>query len=124
MEMPDTPAVIHIDRDRLRQVMLNLLNNAQDAVRSGGTISLVLTSEDGYADLSVSDTGPGIPPEDHERVFEPFYTTKDQGCGLGLALVKRFTEEAGGTATCEASEGRGARFRVRLPETSSSQRRG
>jgi signal transduction histidine kinase len=122
VETPDTPVIICIDRDRLRQMMLNLLNNAQDAVGKGGEISVALSRRDGWADITVADTGPGIPPEDSERVFEPFYTTKDKGCGLGLALVKRYAQEGGGTVTCDADGEPGGRFRIRLPEASPPRR--
>jgi signal transduction histidine kinase len=117
---PDSQVATRIDRDRVRQILLNLLNNAQDAAGQGGQISVALEHSDGWADVIVSDNGPGVPEEDRERVFEPFYTTKEKGCGLGLSLVKRFAEEAGGTARCESKAGRGARFRVRLPEKSAA----
>jgi two-component system sensor histidine kinase HydH len=116
MQLPDRPVLVHIDRDRFRQMVLNLLNNARDAVGQDGEISIVLRSQDGWADISIEDSGPGIAPEHRDRIFDPFFSTKGRGCGLGLALVKRFAEEAGGTVVCDDDVARGARFRICLPE--------
>jgi signal transduction histidine kinase len=114
-EFADEAPVVRMDRDRFRQLILNLLNNAREAAGRNGEISVVLCEREGWADLRVIDSGPGVPRDQHDRIFEPFYTTKDRGCGLGLALVKRFTEEAGGVVTCEGTGGCGGRFRVCLP---------
>ena len=114
-ELPDDPIIVHMDRDRFRQLALNLLNNAREAADRGGEVLVLLRSLDGWAELSVTDSGPGVPDNQRERVFEPFYTTKARGCGLGLALVKRFAEEVGGVVTCESGPDHGARFRVCLP---------
>jgi signal transduction histidine kinase len=97
-------------------MILTLLNNARDAVGQSGEISITLRSRDGWADISVEDSGPGIAPEQRDRIFEPFFTTRERGCGLGLALVKRFADEAGGTVAYEHNADRGARFRICLPE--------
>jgi signal transduction histidine kinase len=116
IQLPDREVLVHMDRDRFRQMMLNLLNNARDAVDKNGEISITLRTRDGWAHIVVDDSGPGIPPSHRDRIFEPFFTTKERGCGLGLALVKRFAEEAGGTVACEHDVDRGARFRICLPE--------
>jgi len=112
---PSDAVIVRMDRDRFRQLVLNLLINAREAVGRDGEISVRLHTREGWADLSVIDFGPGIPVDQRDRIFEPFYTTKERGCGLGLALVRRFVEEAGGTVTCEDNSGRGARFRICLP---------
>jgi signal transduction histidine kinase len=116
IQAPDTPIWVNVDRARLRQTILNLLNNAHEAIGRGGEISVDLSRRDHWAEIGVTDSGAGITAEHRERIFEPFFTTKDEGCGLGLALVKRFAEEAGGTVVCESDGNRGARFRVCLPE--------
>ncbi|MGD2108866.1 MAG: HAMP domain-containing sensor histidine kinase [Phycisphaerae bacterium] len=122
-QFPDDAVIVRADRDRFRQLVLNLLNNAREAVGRDGAISVCLDKREGWADLSVKDSGPGIPPDQRDHIFEPFHTTKDRGCGLGLTLVRRFAEEAGGTVTCEDRAGKGARFRVCLPLSEPSNRR-
>jgi signal transduction histidine kinase len=104
------------DPSQLRQVFVNLLQNAQQAAGPGGTVSLDAAAEDGQVAVGVSDTGPGIDPTVRARLFEPLVTTKQKGIGLGLALVKRIAERHGGTVAYEP-RGPGARFVVRLPRS-------
>lgn len=112
---------VHMDRDRFRQIMLNLINNAKEATGAGGTIDITIAAADaGMAEVVVADDGPGVPSANRERIFEPFFTTKELGTGLGLALVKRFVEETGGSVTCQRSLPHGARFVLRLPEVASA----
>jgi signal transduction histidine kinase len=121
-QLPDVQAPIHIDRNRLRQIILNLLNNAKEAAGTEGTIEVSLSQADGSVRIVVADDGPGIPDANRERIFEPFFTTKELGTGLGLPLVKRFVEEAGGTVVCHSEPGHGARFRIELPKCSAGVR--
>lgn len=118
LQVPGRAVVARIDRDRFRQIMLNLLNNAREAAGKGGEIQVSLHDRDDEAHITVRDNGRGIPEADREKVFEPFYSTKETGTGLGLALVKAFVEEAGGTAACETNGRAGASFRVVLPRHS------
>jgi signal transduction histidine kinase len=104
----------------LGQVTLNLLVNAIEALPEGSVarnaVTIRLRPEPGQVRLDVEDTGTGIPPEVLPRIFDPFYTTKeDGGTGLGLAISKRIVEEIGGTISVESAPGRGTRFTVRLP---------
>ena len=108
VRLPETPVFIHMDRDRLRQIVLNLINNAKDATGPGGTIEVALVRQAGWIELAVADDGPGVPPPDRERIFEPFYSTKEMGTGLGLPLVRRYVEDVGGSIACKANEPRGA----------------
>lgn len=98
---PHEPVHVVIDPDRLRQTLLNLLNNAREAVGPGGRVSLTLRADDSQAEIIVANNGPGIPPSERNRIFEPFYSTRETGTGLGLALAQRFIEEAGGTVSCD-----------------------
>jgi signal transduction histidine kinase len=114
MHFPIEPAIVCIDRDRLRQIVLNLINNAVEATGDGGTIHVSVSVDEDIVEIAVADDGPGVPLAEREQIFEPFYSTKELGTGLGLALVRRFAEEAGGVITCERNEPAGACFKLRL----------
>jgi signal transduction histidine kinase len=108
---------VHLDRNRFRQIMLNLLTNAKEAVGTEGQIEVTLARHGrDQVEIVVADDGPGVAPVDRDRIFDPFYSTKELGTGLGLAMVKRFVDEAGGSVACEANESNGARFRISFPE--------
>lgn len=113
--MPEQSLGILMDRDRFRQVLLNLLNNACEAMQPGGTIEIALRQEQQSAVMVISDHGEGIPAAIRERIFEPFYSTKHTGTGLGLAIVRRHLEDAGGEVHCAARANSGSEFIVRLP---------
>ena len=104
------------DPSQLRQVFVNLLQNAQEAGGPAGTVTLDAAAADTQVEVGVSDTGPGVDPSVRARLFEPLVTTRQKGIGLGLALVKRIVERHGGTVAYEP-RGRGARFVVRLPRS-------
>ena len=117
---PQTPPVLGV-REQLQQVVLNLVLNAIQATPEHGRI-VVRTTTDTRREqvcLEVVDSGAGIPPEELERIFDPFYTTKDpdQGTGLGLMICHGIVTEHGGSIEVESQEGRGTRFRVRLPRS-------
>ena len=106
--------LVHVDRDQLLQVLHNLVRNGLEAVRGRGTVRVQAKREAGGVAISVSDDGPGIRGEDLSRVFEPYFTTKDGGTGLGLAVARRIVEEHGGTIDVASAPGEGATFTVRL----------
>lgn len=116
---PD-PIWVLIDRARFRQIMLNLLNNAREAVGKGGRIEISVSRSGCSVELIVSDNGPGVPAGSQHRIFEPFYSTKDVGIGLGLALVKKFVDESGGSIVYDGRCDSGGRFVLRLPEASAA----
>jgi len=111
---PVLPAV-QADEDQLRQVFWNLLLNAVQAMRDGGTLSLRTAVADGSAAVEVQDTGYGIPHDILPKIFEPFYTTRARGTGLGLAIVRRIVEDHGGRVAVSSRQGEGTTFRVTLP---------
>ena len=114
---PAKPSV-HVHPDELRQVILNLATNAHEAMPRGGTLAVSTVAEDVSSEsvtILLRDSGVGIPPELHERIFEPFFSTKHNGSGLGLALVRRVVSGAGGTVFCESVVGEGTTFRIVLP---------
>ncbi|HEX8286095.1 MAG TPA: ATP-binding protein [Pyrinomonadaceae bacterium] len=100
----------------LRDALTNLVLNALHATPAGGRVSLSAKASGGRLTVSVTDTGPGVAPEQRERIWEPFFTTKQRGTGLGLAIVRKRIEEAGGTARlAPTTPGEGARFELSLP---------
>jgi len=110
----DLPPVEH-DAGQIQQVLLNLLLNAIQAIDDSGNIRVRLNSEDGFATVSVSDTGGGIAPEHLGNIFRPFFTTKKRGTGLGLSLVSRIVEAHGGRVEVNSTPGEGSQFMVWLP---------
>lgn len=110
------PAVT-ADRDQLRQVFWNLLLNAAQAMRTGGTLTLETGQPEGRVEVIVRDTGPGIPANILPRIFEPFVTSRSGGTGLGLAIVRRIVEDHGGRITVTARDGEGTCFVLSLPDT-------
>ena len=116
---PDLP-IITSDRAQLQQVVLNLLNNALDAVSEGGRIVVSSRPADDGVEVAVADNGTGIPEELHDRIFDPFFTTKapGEGSGLGLSICHTIMKGLGGTLSFSSALGRGTTFRVRLPRSS------
>ena len=104
-----------VDATQLQQVLVNLVKNATQAMTTGGTLTLQTgeTSEEVW--VSVSDTGGGIPQEQINRIFEPFYTTKKKGSGLGLMIVQRIVRAHNGRIELDSRVGRGTTFRIWLP---------
>jgi signal transduction histidine kinase len=108
---------LYLDQNQFRQVLLNLLRNSQEAMLDGGRITIHIREEaDGAVELVVADTGVGIEPVEAHKVFDPFYSTKDTGTGLGLAFVQQVIIEHGGEVNCTGQPGRGAAVKLLLPE--------
>jgi two-component system sensor histidine kinase AtoS len=108
------PAV-RADRDQLRQVLLNLVTNAYDAMPEGGLVVLEVATDPDGVRITVADTGSGIDDEALDRLFEPFFTTKAKGIGLGLSVAHRIVEAHGGSLSVKAQPGTGASFSLTLP---------
>ncbi len=112
------------DEERLRQVLVNLGLNALEAVREGGLVRVSCRTESGPPELPgeahvavlVDDDGEGVPPEARDRIFEPFYTSKAKGSGLGLSIVHAIVAQHGGRIRVEQSPDGGARFAITLPQ--------
>lgn len=103
------------DAEKLQQALLNLVNNALEAMPDGGELTIRVTTEDDWNLISVSDSGPGIASDLQDLVFEPFFTRKGAGTGLGLSITKRIIEEHGGSLSISSIPEAGACFTVRLP---------
>jgi signal transduction histidine kinase len=112
---PESPVVLRGDADLLKQALLNLVTNAIEAMCSGGSLRLVTSTENGSVRLEVADTGPGIPAAQRDRVFQLYFTTKNMGSGIGLALTYRAVQLHNGTIAFDSEEGRGTTFRLEFP---------
>ena len=116
-QFPETLPSVHVDPVHAGQVVMNLLSNAVQAMGDrGGTLRLCARQNGGHVVLlEVSDTGPGVPPENLERIFEPLFTTKARGIGLGLAVSKSLAQANGGDLAVTSEPGRGATFIFAMP---------
>jgi len=106
------------DGQKLRQVFTNVMKNALEAIdprRPGGQVTVNLFVEDDRATVEVADNGVGIAPEDREKIFLPFFTTKPSGTGLGMSIVKKIVDLHGGDIVIDSASGRGTRVRISLP---------
>lgn len=121
IDLPEEPIVVRADRERVAHVLEHLLENARKFGGPHGTIEVSAHLDSGYASVSVSDEGPGIPEADRERVFERFVrlgnvlTRETQGAGVGLFIAKRSVEAMGGHISVESEPGKGSTFTVTLP---------
>jgi two-component system NtrC family sensor kinase len=104
------------NRQKIWQVVTNLLKNAAEASGTGGKVRITIgTAGEGFVELSVADDGPGLPMSDQERLFEPFYSTKETGTGLGLAVSRAIVQAHGGSLEGSTAPAGGAVFIARLP---------
>jgi signal transduction histidine kinase len=107
--------IINVDAEQLWQAVLNLVRNSCEAMPGGGELTIGTWRDGGQALLRVGDNGKGITPEQLQRVFTPFFTTKKEGTGLGLALVQQIVTEHGGHIECDSASGKGSTFTIVLP---------
>jgi signal transduction histidine kinase len=111
-EIPDVPA----DPNQLRRVFGNLIDNAVEAMPDGGQLTIVTAPKgDDAVAISITDTGEGISRANQAKIFEPLFTTKTEGIGLGLAMADSLIRGHGGTITVKSEEGEGSTFTVVLP---------
>jgi two-component system, NtrC family, sensor histidine kinase HydH len=115
LSLENAPARFPLDAPRVRQALTNLLTNAVQASPDATPATARVAMEGARLVFTVTDRGPGIPPADLERIFEPFYTTRPTGTGLGLAVAQRIVQMHGGTLTAANDPGGGASFRVAIP---------
>ena len=109
--------LVHVDKDQIEQAMINLAQNAIEATDPGGKVTLTtrMGAKPGTIEIIVSDTGEGIPKEDLRKIFEPFYTTKESGTGLGMAITVGHIHQHGGIINVDSKPGHGSTFTIRLP---------
>lgn len=111
---PDLP-LLQIDRDQIKQAFYNIIKNSFEAMKRRGILRVRSAMDDAHVRVSFTDNGGGMSPEALSRVFEPYYTTKSSGSGLGLLIVRRIVREHGGELAIESTEGKGLSLTIRLP---------
>ena len=116
LELDESLGTIAADPDLLHRAFSNLVLNAMDAMPDGGTLRLRSRGDDGKVIVEISDTGSGLTPEECERIFTPYYTSKQHGTGLGLAIVQSVVSDHGGRISVQSEPGRGTTFVIELPE--------
>jgi two-component system NtrC family sensor kinase len=116
-QLSDRAPEVLVDPDQIQQVFVNIILNAAEAMAKGGslTIESKLSQDGRNIIVTFADTGPGIPESYREKIFDPFYTTKEHGTGLGLSISYGFVEQHGGTITVESIVGKGSTFTIQLP---------
>lgn len=107
---------ISSDKNKLRQTLTNLIQNASDAIAETGEIGITAKDQGNSIMLTVSDNGTGIPDNEISKIFKPFFTTKTKGTGLGLAIVERYVKALGGEITVESASDKGSVFRIIIPD--------
>lgn len=105
---------VNADKNKLKHVLLNIIKNAIESMRDGGTLKVATYRSEGNLKVKISDTGAGIKDKDLERTFEPFFSTKEKGAGLGLAIARGIIEEHGGSISVKSDIGRGSSFIITL----------
>ncbi len=114
-DVDDRPMPLMVDPELLHRALSNLVLNAKDAMPEGGRVTISAHPKGESVELRVADTGQGLKPEECERLFTPYYTTKQHGTGLGLAIVQSVVADHAGTITVESGKGQGATFVITLP---------
>jgi signal transduction histidine kinase len=113
--LPEDLPDVNVSRGGLEQVFLNLFGNALDSMSAGGRLRVTARPQGGRLEVKISDTGSGIPADELKRIHEPFYTTKEEGFGLGLAICRSILWDSGGEMTIDSQQGRGTTVTVLLP---------
>jgi signal transduction histidine kinase len=106
---------VQVDPRHLEEILFNLVVNSCQAMKNGGSIEISAERQNDHVNLFINDSGPGIPPHQLKRIFEPFYTTKEEGTGLGLHITKQLVERNGGKIRVKSKLGEGTKFTLTLP---------
>ncbi len=112
--------LVSFDSKQLRQVLINLVKNAMEAMPLGGELTVTSRVKSEQVEIAIADTGEGMPPEVAANIFQPYFTTKEKGTGLGLAICQSIIREHGGAILVDSTPGRGSTFTIRLPRAEGS----
>ncbi|KAA3610309.1 MAG: PAS domain S-box protein [Calditrichaeota bacterium] len=114
IQLPDKPVILNMDKDQIHRMLLNLIRNSIEALPNGGLISVGVVQKNSHIEIDLQDNGAGIPEDQLDRIFEPFYTTKNLGTGLGLSISRQIIEEHDGVIQY-ITKNSGANFLITLP---------
>lgn len=114
-DVDETPLYAMIDKDKISQVLVNLVRNALEAMNRSGMLTVSVFQRGEFGVIEVSDTGTGIAPEHLDLLFQPFFSTKSKGTGLGLSISQKIVNEHGGFISVRSREGKGTTFTIRIP---------
>jgi len=106
---------VNIDPDQIQQVLVNVITNATDAMPEGGKLTIGAGEKERFLEVEIADTGGGIPQEAIGKIFDPLFTTKAKGIGLGLAVCKAIIDRHEGNIEVNSEIGKGTTFTIRLP---------
>jgi two-component system, sporulation sensor kinase E len=115
LDLDPTLPPVEVDRDQMKQAFYNVIKNAFQAMKTGGILHIRSWQNELYVSVSFNDTGGGIPQDKMSKLFQPYFTTKPSGSGLGLLIVRRIVREHGGEIEIESNEGKGVRVTIHLP---------
>lgn len=113
--LADNLPFLYVDADRLKSCIINIIKNAYEAMDKSGTVFVNILEDNGCIRMDIQDFGGGIPKEQEAHIFEAYYTSKENGNGLGLPLTKQFITEMGGNIACTSRPGDGCTFTLNLP---------
>jgi signal transduction histidine kinase len=114
-ELRENLPPLPLDRHQIKQAFYNIIKNAAQAMKSGGILHIRTDRDENHISVTFKDSGGGIPTENMSKVFDPYFTTKEGGSGLGLLIVRRIVREHGGEIDIVNSQGRGLELTIRLP---------
>ena len=115
LELRKDLPLVEVDRNQLKQAFYNVIKNAFQAMKTGGLLRIRTDMDGSFVTVSFVDTGGGISPENMSKIFEPYFTTKASGSGLGLLIVRRIVREHGGEIDLASDQGKGLTLTIRLP---------
>ena len=117
VDMPAKVPTVHLDRSQIKQVFFNLIKNSLEAMPDGGELNIVFSVDDAYVNIAFRDNGSGISEQSMRQIFEPYHTTKQEGSGLGLMIVKRIIDDHGGEIELSSKLNEGTSFKIKLPRS-------
>ncbi len=115
LSFPETDVFVHADPEQIRMALKNIIRNAVQAMDGAGKLTIAIHPADGAVELRIADSGPGIPPQNLDKVFDPLFSTKTHGIGFGLSITKMIVENHNGAIRAESTPDGGARFIITLP---------